>query len=336
MAIGTSRSAPLASAAAQPLPKRCELCDGQRFETVSRRDRRGQELLTCVCTRCGLVAHQNIPTEDELNAFYATRYRHEYHGETSPSARRVMRAWRNGLRIHRQLAPWLEPGERVFEVGAGIGCTVKVFDLAGHPAAGIEPNHGFQQYSRERLHAAVDDAYLFDLPPRPAHDLVLLVHVIEHFRSPREALVYLHRLIRPSGRLYVECPNLGAPFTTRSKLFHFAHIHNFTPATLETLARRCGFEVEHWFSRPRDPNLQVLLRSVESGRLEVVPDSYRQTIDALNRYNALTYPLRWGYLWPRLTKLASYAYEHLAAERYVQWIERQCASPAESVTRAAA
>jgi len=336
MAVGTSSNVAVTPAPVAAEPKQCDLCAGRRFEIISRRDRRGQELLTGACTRCGLVAHQHIPSEAELNAFYATRYRDEYHGETTPSARRVMRAWRNGLRIYGQLAPWLEPGNEVFEIGAGIGCTVKLFDLAGHPAAGIEPNHGFQQFSRDHLHAAVADAYLFDLPPRPAHDLVLLIHVIEHFRSPREALDSLHRIIRPSGRLYVECPNLAAPFTTRSKLFHFAHIHNFTPPTLEMLARRCGFEVEHWFSRPRDPNLQALLRSVDSGRLEIAADSYRQTIDALNRYNALTYHLRWSYLWPRLTKLRSYLHEHLAAERYLRWIEGQCAPPPQPAGRAAA
>ena len=84
-----------------------------------------------VCTTCGLIAHANIPSEEELQAFYATDYRQDYHGEITPSNRRVMRAWKNGQRIERRLSAWTKPGHRVFEIGAGIGCTVKAFQRTG-------------------------------------------------------------------------------------------------------------------------------------------------------------------------------------------------------------
>ncbi len=299
----------------EPTPKQCDLCDGDRFEILGRQDRAGQELLTDVCVACGLVSHRCIPSDEELAEFYAVDYRRQYHGELTPSARRVMRAWKNGRRIHRQLAPWLKPGANVLEVGAGIGCTVKVFQEQGCLAQGIEPNHGFQRFAEHRLHAAVRDAYLFDLPPAPRHDMVLLVHVIEHLRSPRAALEHLHRLLQPQGLLYVECPNLGAPFARRRKLFHFAHIHNFTPDTLAAMGRRCGFEVERWISLPTDPDLQVLLRRADAGRLEIDAHGYRRTREAVDRYNVLTYHLRPRYLSKRLRKLASYLQEHLFAER---------------------
>jgi SAM-dependent methyltransferase len=309
-----------------PPKKRCDLCDGIHFHLISRFDRKGKPLDTGTCSRCGLVAHWNIPSDAALNDFYATRYRDEYHGEHTPSARRVMRAWRNGERIYRQLAPLLNRRDAVFEIGAGIGCTVKCFERQGHFAAGIEPNQGFQQFSRDQLHAQVSGAYLFDLPPQPSHDVILLIHVIEHFRSPRAALDHIHRIAKPGGRLYVECPNLGAPFTTRPKLFHYAHIHNFTPTTLRMMARRCGFEMEQEFSKPHDPNLQMLFRRVEQGHLEIDADSCRQTLSAITRYGTLAYHLRWNYLAPRVAKLSSYLAERLFARRYVERRLRDCAT----------
>jgi SAM-dependent methyltransferase len=322
--------------AGRPPKKRCDLCDGIHFHLIGRFDRKGRSLDTGICATCGLVAHWTIPTDEQLNEFYATRYRDEYHGERTPSARRVMRAWRNGQRIYDQLAPLVAPDDEVFEIGAGIGCTVKCFERHGHSAAGIEPNRGFQEFSRDRLKANVTGDYLFDLPPLAAHDVVLLVHVIEHFRSPRAALEHIHRLLKPAGRLYVECPNLGAPFTTRGKLFHFAHIHNFTPVTLRMMVGRCGFDLESEFSAPRDPNLQMLFRRTEQAQLVIDHDSCRQTLAALTRYNALTYHLRWNYLAPRVTKLASYFGERLFAKRYVGRLLRQCAAESDrSVARAA-
>ena len=84
--------------------KHCDLCGADQFETVGKLDRKGKPLETVVCTTCGLVAHGQIPTEAELEAFYATDYRKDYHGEISPSSRRVMRAWKNGMRIERRLS----------------------------------------------------------------------------------------------------------------------------------------------------------------------------------------------------------------------------------------
>ena len=112
-----------------------------------------------------MVSHRQIPTEAELAEFYATQYRWAYHREITPSPRRIMRAWRNGQRIYRQVAPWLTPRSSVLDVGAGIGCTVKVFEQQGHDASGIEPNDGFHAYSQEQLQAAVAKEFLFDLRP---------------------------------------------------------------------------------------------------------------------------------------------------------------------------
>ena len=211
----------------------------------------------------------------------------------------------------------------MLEVGAGIGCTVKAFEQQGHDATGIEPNDGFQSYSRERLRAAVAKAYLADLPPEPVNDLVLLVHVIEHFRSPLQALEQLHGLIRSGGLLYLECPNLGA-VATREKTFHFAHIHNFTPWTLEMIARRAGFEVEQWFSRPDEPILQLLVRRVEQPNLRVPADSYRQTIAAYKRYGFWSYHLRPRYLAARLIEVVDKAWEWIAAPMYVRRMLARC------------
>ena len=175
----------------------CELCGDRRYEIVGSRDRHGQPLDTAICMGCGLVAHLHIPSDAELKAYYTTQYRRQYHGEAAPSPRRVMRAWKNGQRILRQLDPFLRRDCSVLEVGAGIGCTVKAFELGGHHASGIDLGLQFLQYGRNLLHAKLEKSSLFDLPPEPRFDLVCLVHVIEHFNSPTSAL---HPFTRSFGR----------------------------------------------------------------------------------------------------------------------------------------
>jgi len=75
------------------------------------------------------------------------------------------------------------------------------------------------------------------LPPRRSHDVNSVGPLIEHFRSPREAL-HIHRLLA-RGPMYVECPNLGAPFRRGPSCFNFAHITISRRPRCDD-AQRCG------------------------------------------------------------------------------------------------
>lgn len=295
----------------------CDLCGGTAFEEISDRDRHGNELHTAMCLRCGMVSHMPVPSEAEMAAYYATEYRKDYHNETTPSPRRILRAWKNGERIHAQLAPHLNPGASVFEVGAGIGCTVKVFEQNGFEAAGIEPNKDFNRFTQQTLRTAVVNANLFDIPREQTRDAVLLIHVIEHFTSPTKALKHIHAMLNHRCLLYIECPNLAAPFATFSRLFHYAHIYNFTPRTLADLAAKCGFEVVQQFGDINDPNIQLLLRRSDLDTIAFHPAHADEVKQAIHRYNFLTYNFRISYLTRRVRKIISYAKEFIFARSFV-------------------
>jgi len=252
-----------------------------------------------------------------VDAFYARRYRQLYHGEEVPSARRVYRAWRNGQRLVQLLRPYLRETDHVLEVGAGIGCTVRAFERAGFLAAGIEPHEGFSQYARQHLGVQVVTENLYQYTPASTWDVILLVHVIEHLRDPVVALQRLASWTGHKGRLYVECPNLAAPFAAPGKWFHLAHIYNFIPVTLAGIAARAGWRVERWLSGPRDNNLAVLLTADSKAQVPDYSHGYQEVVAALRRYSWWTYHLRASYLRQRMRKLAGYVWEYLVADRVV-------------------
>jgi SAM-dependent methyltransferase len=296
----------------------CDLCGGTQFDVISHTDRHGQPLTTGICSRCGLIAHLPVPDEAEIAEYYATRYRQDYHGERTPSNRRVMRAWNNAARIHRQIGQHLSPGARVFEIGAGIGCTVKYFEQQGFAASGIEPNTDFNRYTRERLHAAVENRNLYDLEPAPQFDAVLLIHVIEHFTSPTRALSHIHKLLADGGLLYIECPNVAAPFATFGRLFHYAHIYNFAPETLAQLAAKCGFRLVARITDADHPDIRMLFRKAVPETPAIPEGQAARILQAVGRYGALAYHLRPAYLGRRAQKLAGYAREYLVAPWFVR------------------
>lgn len=325
-----SQAAPPASPACPAPPGRpaptsspCPLCGQSEREILSRRDRRGKPLATAICPRCGLVSHNVIPTDEALRDYYASQYRLEYHHESTPSARRVMRAWRQGARLLKLLREYVKPGAAVMEIGAGIGATVKAFELAGFDARGIEPGAGFQTFSHDKLHAPVERATLDEIPTATNADLVLLVHVIEHLRDPAWALGRIRELMNENGLLYIECPNLQAPFARPSRLFHQAHIFNFTGATLEAFAHRAGLETARRFGGDGDPNLAFLFsRGETTGSLD--SSNYESTLASLKRYNVVTYHLRLRYLSTRMKKLSWSVLEHTLAPLVVKRIQRRC------------
>ena len=299
-------------------PNTCDLCGGTHFDVISSTDRHGQPLTTGICTRCGLIAHLPVPDEAEVADYYASRYRRDYHGERTPSDRRVMRAWNNAARIHRQIGPHLAPGARVFEIGAGIGCTVKTFEQHGFAASGIEPNTDFNRYTRERLHAEVENRNLFDLQATPQFDTVLLIHVIEHFASPSRALSHIHGLLHDDGLLYVECPNVAAPFATFGRLFHYAHIYNFAPETLEQLAAKCGFTLVKRFTDEAHPDIRMLFRKSAPAQPAIPEGQAERILQAVRRFGTAGYHLRPAYLGRRIAKLTGYAWEYLYAPWFVR------------------
>jgi 2-polyprenyl-3-methyl-5-hydroxy-6-metoxy-1,4-benzoquinol methylase len=320
----TSQFSPEVALPASSRRQPCDLCDGLDFEVASCVDRRQQPLTTVICRTCGLVSHERVPDDEELARYYEHQYRQDYHGAAAPTAHRVLRAWAGGEWLRRRVQRYVPPGSRICEIGAGLGCTVKSFELAGYAAEGIEPGRRFQQFAHQRLRAHVEHASLFELPARATYDFVLLVHVIEHFSSPRRALTHIRSLLQPGGQLYVECPNLGAPHAAPGKQFHFAHIHNFTPDTLGMLAQSCGFELVARLSVPRHRALRVVLRRVDSNRLEIVPESYRRARESLSRYSPLGYHLRPGYWLDRLHRDARFVSHHILARQRLMRLVRRC------------
>jgi len=300
----------------------CDLCGGSSFEIIAEYDRHNKPLKTGLCQGCGLVMHVPMPSEDEISAYYAKDYRRDYHGESQPSARRIMRAWNNGQRILKQIKAAIPEKANVFEVGAGIGCTVKSFEADGFDASGIEPNTDFNSYTQGVLHANVENINLYDLKADQSRDVILLIHVIEHFVSPKRALTHIHGLIKDGGLLYIECPNIAAPFATFGRLFHFAHTYNFTHNTLVSIAKLAGFEMVQSFTDTANPDIQILFRKVAIPEsIDIDQQEAQRCHDAIFRYNWLTYNIRADYLLRRIIKLSSYAKEYMQANSFVKALE---------------
>lgn len=109
----------------------------------------------------------------------------------------------------RHLPAGRESGS-LLDVGCGNGAFLKIAKSLGYQASGLEPDPKAAAYGRnEGL-----DVRAGRLPgsnlPQGTFDEITLLHVLEHFHRPVEALKELWSLLRPGGRLWVKVPNLDS------------------------------------------------------------------------------------------------------------------------------
>ena len=228
----------------------CDLCGSPEYQVFAERGRHGQALRTVICQECGLVSTNPRPAESENADFYKNRYWGNYKQQSEPDEKFFARRLPKIRSMFSRLEPYLKPGSRVLEVGAGVGALLsrvqaKLGDSA--KATGIEPHSGHAKFAREAKGLDVRAGLLEEIAPTLAEgtfDLIVMNHVLEHTVSPTEVFATHKRLLKPGGRLVIEVPNIEAPGSRLSHFFHVAHHYNFSPATLKRLGLKTGFQVE--------------------------------------------------------------------------------------------
>jgi len=118
----------------------------------------------------------------------------------------------------------------------------------GMRAFGLEPSvSGFQICKFRGLN--VTNSFLEDSGyAEDSFDVITLNHVLEHVPDPYSSLLLIGRLLRPSGILIIQVPNLKslAFYASREYFSHLdvpRHLFQFEKSTLEGFLNRAGLRV---------------------------------------------------------------------------------------------
>jgi methionine biosynthesis protein MetW len=181
----------------------------RRFEPLySARDYvTGDRFLVGHCYECGLYVTAPVPTEDEISRYYPG----SYYG-SGQRFNRVIEWLLDRLYSYRaaQIERNREPG-KVLDIGCGRGLLLNKLRQQGWEPHGTELSEEAAAFAREEMGLPVttqrlEDAHFAD----QEFDLVILWHVLEHARAPREMLKQAARILKPGGTLLVAVPNFGS------------------------------------------------------------------------------------------------------------------------------
>jgi 2-polyprenyl-3-methyl-5-hydroxy-6-metoxy-1,4-benzoquinol methylase len=239
----------------------CNLCGGAEYEVIGRRDRDGRPLQTVMCQACGLVWTNPRPSGADLDRYYATLYRYDYQGASTPPLRKIVRGVLGAEQRRRSLQPWLREGAVVLDVGCGAGELVYLLRRRKVNASGLEPGEEYAEFARRILGIPVQTATVRTASVAPRSlDVVTMFHCLEHVPDPRRVLATVHEWLREGGLVVVEVPNVASTAQAPSHRFHYAHLYHFTGRTLAAAGAAAGFRVVQTGYSDDGGNVTVIFR----------------------------------------------------------------------------
>jgi SAM-dependent methyltransferase len=274
-------------AATESAIRLCPLCGADnRAQPPSRYSEAPWEIKTCA--KCGFVYLENPPNYAELEENFAwekTSAAEETRRNTArPLAKRLSRAFRHFRQrvLKRDKLPQLLtqhlPRGKVLDVGCGGGSVLRSLPERYEPH-GIEISKALaaqaDALARARGGRVVQASAVAGLAqfPAAAMDGALLSAFLEHEAQPAVLLRELHRVLRPGAPVIVKVPNYASVNrTVRGAKWcgfrHPDHVNYFTPASLASLARACGFGIARCTAGDRWPlsdNLWMVLEKPRPG-----------------------------------------------------------------------
>lgn len=243
LAPGRVRVFPTARTKEQTPSRACPVCDSVGAREVLHRQKffdgpLGDGYDVVVCGNCGAGFADGIPSQAELDRYYAERSKYTYAhsgGAESPYD------FKRFETIADQLERYLPSKEaRILDIGCATGGLLAVLKRRGYlNVVGSDPApacagaakalHGIEVRTATLAeHAKWSDKF----------DAVLLVGVLEHLRDVKQAVQIATELLRPDGVLYCAQPDVEAFTECRNapfQQFSTEHVNFFSRDSLTRL-----------------------------------------------------------------------------------------------------
>jgi len=152
-------------------------------------------------------------------------------------------------RFTKWMADTIRPylGERVLEIGAGIGnLTSNLVPRKEYCASDVNPQYleklKKMQQTRPYLQVQYTDATEGDTYPAETFDTVICLNVVEHLADDVGALKNIRATLERNGRAIILVPNGPGLYGTLDKVL--GHYRRYTEAQLAEACGRAGFRIE--------------------------------------------------------------------------------------------
>ncbi|MBA7468768.1 Ubiquinone biosynthesis O-methyltransferase, mitochondrial [subsurface metagenome] len=242
------------------IPKSCRLCGASQESQIIRAATvfgGRAEHNFWQCRSCDAVYLYPVPSIEEETYFYKKEFEKfmssrsgqerdwsnaEAHIQTNQD--QVSRRW-------KFLAPFLEPGMDILEIGCSSGFMLNAFREEGLHCVGIEPSGEFIEFLHSNGYETYQTLELLKESHSEPFDLVVHFFVFEHIRDPFQFLEENLKLLKPGGKIIAEIPCVNDPLTSLYTIPAFekfywsiAHHYYYSPKSLSYVLDKLDLKYE--------------------------------------------------------------------------------------------
>ena len=201
-----------------------------------------------LCDGCGSVFIRQIPSPNDLAAYYEDE---SYHNHMEPGQLSMADA------IFARLSrPRPSHGNQHLDFGCGPGQYMEFMRRGGWKTTGIEFSDAAAAPARTRFPVVLTSEV--GSLPNQGFDYITLLHSLEHVPDPQQILTALARKLAPDGEMLVEVPNVFCHeyrwFGVSFSMFQApVHLQFFSDGAMNRLAAGAGLKVVRAGNNPWSP-----------------------------------------------------------------------------------
>lgn len=268
----------------------CNLCGSMNKKILFENDRYGINQYTVVCRKCGLVYSSPRLTAESARKFYESdEYRriydknsltHIFEMKYKKAINYTCKSFKPDNYRDLMFIDFLRESnilyDTVCEIGAAGGHNLVPFKKMGKGVTGVEYSKKLVQLGQAKginmLQGSIEN---IDKP----YDLVILIHVLEHFHNPVQQIKKLKEYI--NKYLFIEVPGIVKSVPSLQN----AHLYYFSTNTLFRCVSESGFKIVTYQTINSNDFIMALF---EKGNNQLYyydfPKEVRRTLYIVNRF----------------------------------------------------
>lgn len=238
----------------------CKVCSSNHYKKIGEIKNIWKEYKDVYqCDECSLYFIDS-PTDEEINSLYKNEYHNNIKNKLFETAKSKMRYARSLSQFNFIKQTIDLKNKDICEIGAFDGLLLSLFKKNNNNVFGYELNDDARVYAKKKYDIDLKENFL---ESKSKYDIIILSHVIEHFREPKEILIKIKSMLKENGFIYIEVPN--SPMTNECsynmlmRYLNTEHIVNF--------------------------NMDNLIKFVESVDLKIVRSEYNNYNISINNEN---------------------------------------------------
>lgn len=225
------------------------------------------------CEGCWLKKTYPQPEEAKIGKYYASL---EYisHSDTRKGLTNKLYHWARSFMM-QQKYNWVKAtcGKEkgwLLDVGAGTGHFAHYMQTHGWDVVALEPDESARKVASEKLGIRIEPLEALVHQKEQSFDVITLWHVLEHVYDIGGYMNHFHSLLTEDGSLIIAVPNHTSTDAKRYGSQWAAydvprHLWHFSPASMEFLFKKHGFEMTRQQAMPLDAFYVSLLSEKYNG-----------------------------------------------------------------------